>query len=334
MAVMGVVLAHAQVPFVSGGVVGVDAFFVVSGFLITGLLLREHETSGRIDFRAFYLRRARRLLPALVVVCAVSFVAFLVVRPFDTRTTLVGIGASLVYASSWLRAFDVSDLGWFGHTWSLSIEEYFYVVWPLALAWMVRRRRDRALFRAVALLYGASVLYRVAYAVAGGSAARLYNSPDLRAEQLLIGCLLAVALPIGGTRRLPATWKRPLDIVVSVCLADLARTIVLPGALGGATAYVGTTLVALEAAVVVAYVVSYGSGWLARLLSIPVLVWTGRRSYGIYLWHAPLLGLLYLEGQPAAYRAAGRAAALALTLLVAALSYTYVESRFYRRRTV
>lgn len=330
-AVVAVLLSHAQVPFTSGGGVGVDIFFVLSGFLITSLLLEEFADSGTISLRRFYIRRARRLLPALIVVAAVSAVAFLVVRPYKTPDTMAGIGASLVYASSWLRAFHVSDLGWFGHSWSLSVEEHFYIFWPLAVLLLCRKRPDR-----VGIWIGGAfviaVLYHLAFVLAGASPERLINSPDLRAEQLLAGCGLAALVRSGFGAGRDGAWRRAGLVLTTVSVLDLARVVAFPNAFGGAWYRNASTVIALESAIIIGYLVRHAGSRLSAALSHSIPVWIGRRSYGIYLWHLPLLGLLSLRGQPESARVAGRVLAIALTFVAAWASFKWVESRIYRRR--
>src|SRR5437764_8189485 len=146
VAIIGVFAHHARVPFLAGGFIGVDVFFVLSGFLITALLLQEAEETRRISLRAFYIRRALRLLPALAVLLGALL---LVPRAFGMMRTDAALVStvSALYASNWVRAFGVLDLEVVSHTWSLSIEEQFYLLWPpvvsvavalgLRLGWLV-----------------------------------------------------------------------------------------------------------------------------------------------------------------------------------------------------
>jgi peptidoglycan/LPS O-acetylase OafA/YrhL len=338
LAVGAVVAQHAELSVARGGGVGVDVFFVLSGYLITTLLLQEFDRHGTISMRNFYARRARRLLPALFAVAAISLVAFSIVRPYLTHDTLVGILASVLYVSCWFRAFGVSELGWFGHTWSLSVEEHFYLLWPPLLLLILRKGLSN-LRRWVLLALGVAVAYRVGSSVflhAGG--ARM-NGPDMRADQLLTGCALAVLfLDIGrpsehGDGPAPPWWDRWLTVAVALSILDLARIVVFPYALGLTFAKdASPEFVALESAIIVTYVVRRAASPLTRFLSHRSLVWLGRRSYAIYLWHVPLFGLFGLKGHPTSERLAGRAAACVLTLVAAWASFRWIESPFYRRR--
>lgn len=330
LAVAAVVATHAELPFARGGGIGVDVFFVLSGYLITTLLLKEFDATGTISMRAFYVRRARRLLPALWAVAAFSAVAFAIVRPFGAHDTLLGVLTSVLYVSCWFRAFGVSELGWFGHTWSLSVEEHFYLLWP-PLVLLILRRGLAHVRRWVLVVLAVMVAYRLAWTLAGAPGARM-NGPDMRAEQLLAGCALAVLL-MGGATAWSARWERLWTALVVLSIADLARTVVFPYAYGlRFSRYASPELVALESVLIVGYLVVHASGRLSGVLSHPALVWLGRRSYAIYLWHSPLFGLLGFKGHPAAIRMAGRGLAGILTLVAAWASFRWVESPFYRRR--
>ena len=331
LAVLAVMARHAELPWVRGGGIGVDVFFVLSGYLITTLLLREYDAEGTISLKRFYIRRARRLFPALLAVAAISFVLFLVVQPELTPDTLVGIGASIFYVSAWFRALGWSDLGWFGHTWSLSVEEHFYLVWPLVVLWICRRHRAH-LQHWILGLFLVFLAYRTACGVLDVSAARLEDSPDMRAAELIAGGALAVVLlrlDIERARR----WDRWWLVLVALSAADLARTVVAPFGFGNSWYRIaGPGTIALETAAILGYLIVHERSRLTALLSKPALVWVGRRSYAIYLWHLPLFGLLSLKGHPTTERAASRGLAIILTFVAAWASFKWVESPFYRRR--
>lgn len=330
LAVVAVIATHAGLPWADGGGIGVDVFFVLSGYLITTLLFQEFDATGTISMRNFYIRRLRRLVPALLAVAAISWVAFLLVRPPDTEDTLLGILVSVLYVSSWFRALGISDLGWFGHTWSLSVEEHFYLLWP-PLALMLLRYRLSSIRRWILLLLVMAVAYQVAVAVSGAPGARI-NGVDMRAGQLLTGCALAVLL-MDGVRERWLRWQGLWRVLLVVSVADLARTVVAPYAFGvGFLQNAALTVVGLESAIIVGYLVVHGNGPFSRLLAHPALVWTGRRSYAIYMWHVPLLGLLSLKSQAMPVRVVGRVAAIVLTFVAAWASFKWVESPFYRRR--
>ena len=193
-----VMLTHARyrAPYLQGGSIGVDIFFVLSGFLITYLLVREHDRHGhRISLWKFYARRALRLGPALVLLLIVlALGGCLFFDPETARSNLIDVAITVVYAVNWARAFDIPPK-LLGHAWSLSIEEQFYLLWPLILIVMLRAISSRQRIATVILLGAVvSYLWRVALALQGASVQRLFNGLDTRADSLLVGCALGLVL--------------------------------------------------------------------------------------------------------------------------------------------
>ena len=190
VAILLVVLFHAGAPVMSGGVVGVTLFFVLSGYLITSLLIAEHGAGGRVDLRAFVVRRARRLLPALVAVMV--FVGAINAAAGATGSVVADSALTLAYVANWARAMG-DPMGMWNHAWSLSIEEQFYLVAPLAFALLVRTRHPGSLM-VIGILIGLAIGSTVLRAIlidAGASGARIYFGTDTRADSLLVGCALA-----------------------------------------------------------------------------------------------------------------------------------------------
>jgi peptidoglycan/LPS O-acetylase OafA/YrhL len=326
LAVLGVLADHTGYAPVHHGGFGVDVFFVLSGFLITTLLLEEHAATGRIALRLFWWRRAARLLPALVAMCPIVAVAYALYRPLHWQRTLLGIIPSLLYVSAWVRALRISDVGWMGHTWSLSVEEWFYAAWPLLVVLILRFRNRwlRLIFAAAAL----ATAYRLVSEQAGFSRDWLYNAPDQRACQLLIGCALGGFLVVKGAKL--AGRARALAIAGWAGAAFL--TLLFVNLIGQDNVYLfsffsgETTLLALAAAALIAAVVLVSASRLARTLSYGPLVWIGRRSYGIYLWHYPLMGLASpAHGYVGITLFASRIAACSATIAVASVSYRWLE---------
>src|SRR2546430_14428904 len=209
LAVLGVLLYHAGVSWAPGGFLGVDAFFVLSGFLITSLLVDEWRTRGRIDFRRFWARRARRLLPALVlVVIAVGAYAVFGARPDELGRIRRDTLGSVLYVANWRQLFESSYFAKLAtpsplrHTWSLGIEEQWYLVWPLALVVMVRvtaGRRWAVIGMAAALAFGSAALMAVLFDP--GDPSRVYYGTDTRAQALLLGAVLAFLVTSPRSRR-------------------------------------------------------------------------------------------------------------------------------------
>ena len=286
LAIIGVFAHHAQVPFLAGGFIGVDVFFVLSGFLITALLLQEAEETRRISLRSFYVRRALRLLPALAVLLGALV---LVPRAFGmTRTDAALVSTvSALYASNWVRAFDVLDLEVLSHTWSLSIEEQFYLLWPpvVAVAVALGLRRRWLMLVAVAGIAEATIARSVLWTT-DESWRRLYNGLDTRIDTLLIGALGALvlaSLPSLGVLR--GRGFRAIALAAALVLGVAMHV----GRIDAHAMYFGIgTLVSLCAALVVIATVA-AEGGIASLLEFGPLVWIGRISYGLYLWHYPVV---------------------------------------------
>jgi peptidoglycan/LPS O-acetylase OafA/YrhL len=321
LAVAEVVAFHAQSRLLPSGYIGVDVFLVLSGFLIAGLLAREYERTGTIRLWRFYARRALRLLPALFLVSGVMIVAALAFPGLrDRSATMIGAVAALTYLSSPLAASG-GDLGDFLPTWSLSVQEYFYAVWPLAMLLVLRWRRRFAL-----LFVGIATCVAAAYTLAvpvllGWSEQRISYGSDTRVVQLLIGVVIALGLARTGARV-------PTCVAVASA-ALLVGYLALPLSVSERFYFDGGQIVvALVAGTVIMHLTSDRSV-MTRLLSWAPLVWIGRRSYGIYLWNLPLGALLSLTPLPLVPRAATK---LILTVLVPALSYMAVEQPLLRLR--
>jgi peptidoglycan/LPS O-acetylase OafA/YrhL len=190
-AILAVIMYHAHVPFFRGGFIGVDIFFVLSGFLITSLLVREFNSRQHIDLKNFYVRRILRLVPALVVFLA-SFasISMLMLDADKARSNIIDTLIALFYVTNWSWAFHIHPPEFLAHTWSLAIEEQFYFIWPVLLITLLRLARSHMnVIFSVILLLLSSWLTRIFLAVGGASLDRLYNGLDTRGDELLVGCL-------------------------------------------------------------------------------------------------------------------------------------------------
>ncbi len=341
-AVLAVLLFHGD--HLEGGFLGVDLFFVLSGFLITSLLLVEMRGTARVGLLAFWARRARRLLPALfLVVAGVALYAAFVARPEDVHRIRDDAWGTLAYVANWrfvFAGFDYFALftspSPLNHTWSLAIEEQFYVVWPLVmvavLAWGRRTGRTgrdataQRTFLVSAGLAGAFSLLALGLWFRTEDATRVYYGTDTRAPSILIGAALGAFL----TWRGPARSRALRRIVEGAAIAGALLLVAMWIRLSGVNVYRGGLLVGAAAgAAVIAAAAHPEPGPVARVLGVRPLVGLGLVSYGVYLYHWPLYLWLDesrtgLDGWPLL------ALRLVATLAVAIVSYRFVEQPIRR----
>lgn len=350
---------HGGVPGVPGGFIGVDVFFVLSGFLITALLLDELGRTGGIDLPDFWVRRARRLLPALIVMV----LAVVVLRELFPSEAVAAIRddavAAFFWAANWVFVFRDTDYFTQGdtpsplqHTWSLAVEEQYYVVWPLVLvvvamllAWLTRRRPDRPSLRTVRMvIFGLAAAGAVASAVEAcllvseESLNRVYFGTDTRVQALLVGAAAAALLvrDWSGLARygvqLRSRWARWLAQLLPV-IGVTMLAVVAHFATGGAPEFRRGLLIVVAVATVfvVAPVALEQRGFVARVLALPPLVWLGVISYGVYLWHWPIF--LALNGERTGLTGLPLFAIRAVaTVAVAAMSWWLIEQPIRRWR--
>jgi peptidoglycan/LPS O-acetylase OafA/YrhL len=288
-------------PFhVSGGFFGVDIFFVLSGFLITTLLVEEFQRAGRISLRSFYARRALRLLPALgVVLIAVLLYAQVDLAGGVAHYVRIEALWSALYGLNWYFVVEhnpLLTLLHLGHAWSLSIEEQFYFVWPLVLLGLLRLRlAGRTLVVITLAGAAASAVVMVAVARGGGLAGEfhaLYGT-DARAQGILLGAALGLAA-VHGMLPVRLVARTVVDAAgwIAAVILGLAFAGVIGARSGSFLEDGGYTLVALAAAAVIAHLVVTPRGVMARVLAWRPLRDIGRISYGLYLWHLPIFLVL------------------------------------------
>jgi peptidoglycan/LPS O-acetylase OafA/YrhL len=337
VSILAVMAYH--IGFIRGGFLGVDIFFVLSGFLITTVLMDEWARTGRISLGSFYARRALRLIPALVTLVVACDVAVIVIARFYWPEVfgpvVFGMAyasvAALLYMTNWV-VVSGQTLWILGHTWSLSIEEQFYLVWPLCLLALLHWVRHRVAILALLLLgIGASLILKVAFVMANASLLRIFFGLDTRFDELLIGCVVGVLASWGlfaGSRRSSGMLGAAASAGAAIVLAFMLWRAGWrePAMLGG-----GMTAAAAAAGVLIADVTARPSGWLASALARQPLVGIGRISYGLYLWHFPFVygcGALAVDGTPPDFPRA--ALAIVLTFLVAGASYRWIEKPMLR----
>jgi peptidoglycan/LPS O-acetylase OafA/YrhL len=355
LAVTAVILFHASPSWATGGYFGVDLFFILSGYLITSLLLGEWQRTGGINLRAFWGRRARRLLPALFLMLAVVAPGAILFPQVLGSPDLFGdTAATLGYVANW--HFIVAHTDYFAsvsnpsplqHTWTLAIEEQFYVVWPLvvlAVFWVVRRRHARRGGRpaqtrpdlAVAVVavvaaagaVGSAILMAALTPVGAASVSRAYYGSDTRAQGLLVGCCLAAASLWWGPVR-SAAGRKALWVIG---WAGAAGVLVMCRTVAETSAFAfhgGFLVIALCGAAVIASVRLMADHPVATLLSTRPLPYLGRISYGMYLWYWPVL-LVMTSGRTHLHGVALLASRLIVIVAAASISYHLVEAPIQR----
>ncbi|WP_104193375.1 acyltransferase family protein [Cryobacterium sp. Y82] len=330
LAVIAVAIYHFFPSILPGGFIGVDVFFVISGFLITGLLVSEHTRTGRISLHRFWQRRARRLVPPLIPVVLISCtIAFII-----GGDVLVGLGGQLLGASTfgynWVSIatdasyFSLNEPELLRNLWSLAVEEQFYLVWPLLLLAVLLVRRPRVRLAIVTTLFVAAALWMGLLYQPGADPTRVYYGSDTHSFGLFAGAALALLLrrPSGQRNELPRL--RPW-LGCGAILTIIALALWLPE--DGTATYRGG-LVAVSLATAVVIWAGVRGGPFGRLLDAAPLRYLGERSYGIYLWHWPVLVLVQLlwpASSPAGSLLPIGLLATVITLVVAGVSYRWLE---------
>lgn len=336
IAVIMVLAYHLKLALFKSGFLGVTVFFVLSGYLITGILISEVEEEGTIDLKNFWLRRIRRLVPAVMLMAVVIiFVSAVVNRIIFTKGCKDFLASVLGFNNWWqifnkVSYFEAAGVpSPFTHCWSLAIETQFYLIYPLILLGIYKLVKSRGegranrglLFAGVTLLLALiSVILMIVLFDPQQDASRVYYGTDTRAFSLLFGALLAI---LWEYRMVPRRLSASVNMVLgSVSFAVL---LVMTIAINGSSNfwYRGGQFVGTILTVLVIYTVSGRKTWLSRFLSNTVLKWIGDRSYSIYLWHYPII-LLISKGIKASWWIT--LIEIVLSVVLAELSYRFIET--------
>ena len=355
VAVLAVVLYHFFGTIMPGGFLGVDVFFVLSGFLITSLLVREYAVTGRVNLKKFWLRRVRRILPAaLVVLMVVTAVAGTVGGDPAVGLPSQFLG-TLFFANNWVQIaesqsyFADSGVQVFAHYWSLAVEEQFYLIWPLlfiVVMWLARRARRRNLPVAVTLVLAlCSAAWMAVSYRPDADPTRVYYGTDTHAFGLLIGVALALWLTSHAGAPEADSWPPSRSLSLSQRRIGVAGAIAFLGVCvlfavmpdTQAVTCRGGMLVASLLTAVALFAVIRESGPLSLLMRVGLLRWLGERSFSLYLWHWPVMILVTEIMRRMSHEGAGAQSqwtpglmALAISLPLSALSYRWVETPIRR----
>ncbi len=326
LSVIAVLIYHARPEWLPGGFLGVEVFFVISGFIITRALLGEWQEHGRIHLTSFWLRRARRLLPAVFLLLAVVMAYVAVFQPdevFDLRKDVI---AAIAYVTNWhLILGNQSYFDSFArpsmlrHLWSLAVEEQFYIVWPILLSFGLPIFRQKGLAVLIIAGIAASAIGMALLYDPTGDNSRAYFGTDTRAAGLLVGALLAFILASQQGREL-GPWGRRFGALLGV--ATLSGLVAAAFWLDESRPFLyqgGFLTVSVVSALLILAAVQRNI--FARLLSLRPLRWVGVRSYGIYLWHWPIYMLVW----PREATYSQLAMQVAATVVIAAASYSLLE---------
>ncbi|WP_165171350.1 acyltransferase family protein [Adlercreutzia sp. ZJ242] len=338
LAVAAVLLYHMDAAFLPSGLLGVTIFFVLSGYLITGLLIREWGESKTINLPRFWLRRVRRLFPAIAFVLAGTAVLTAVFAP-DMLTKLRNdLVAALLWFTNWWYVFQ--DLSYFEamgapspvtHFWSLAIEEQFYLIWPPVLLLLFRHRvRKKSIQRGILAACAVSALLMCVLYDPQGDPSRVYYGTDTRAFSLLIGAWLAFEFPAArvcgrGRRALGASQRKLVGALGAAALAGILAMMAFVSGYSPFLYYGGILVLSLLTGVLILALVD-PANLVARFFALRPLVWVGKLSYSIYLWHYPLLLLMNPQnftGTTPWYAYLGQ---VAVIVAVSAFSYYFVET--------
>ncbi len=337
LAVLAVMAYHVQLSWTPGGLLGVGVFFVLSGYLITDILLDQHRRLHRIDLKQFWMRRARRLLPALWLVLLAVVAWVLIFNPAEVASVRQDVLAALFYVSNWWYIYHhVSYFAQYGppspltNLWSLAVEEQFYLLWPLLLVVGLRTIPKRwMLVAAVVLLALSSAVAMAVLYHPGANPNRVYYGTDTRAFGLLIGAALAFIWP---SRHLPPLSRAQRTFLEVAGFTGLLVFLAMTGLTNEYETFLyrgGMAMLAVFSAVLVA-AAAYPGTAIGSILGIKPLRWLGVRSYAIYLWHYPVILLTSPVGSGfAPWRALWQVSA---SIILAALSWHFIEDPIRHRR--
>lgn len=331
MAVLAVIAYHLNIPYTAGGFLGVTVFFVLSGYLITSLLVSEWDQTKRIDLRQFWIRRAKRLLPAMfLVLIALNIVTPLLRPELITNLRQDTIAATFYYSNwhyifqelSYFEAFEKPSL--LTHFWSLAIEEQFYIFWAVVILFFLKIVKSRkAIFLFILLTSVVSAAWMTILHDPNLDPSRVYYGTDTRIFSLLIGASFAV---IATRQPLTKFNKWPFEIMATTGLAVFLLMIFYTNQYDSFVYDGGMALLSLTTACLVMSLALSPSLIVNKILEWKPLKWIGIRSYGIYLWHYPIHLFMNSNINTGGLNGLKICLEITLTFLVASISYTYVEN--------
>ena len=342
IAVLAVILYHLDIGIFPGGFLGVDIFFVLSGFLITSILIQEIEQTGRIDRAQFYIRRIRRLMPALFLMLIFSVIAVGIWAQDAAYPVRRDLPWALTFVLNWSYIFfdqsyfvNISRPPMLQHLWSLAIEEQFYVIWPVILILLTKTRLNMLGIRALISLIAStgaitSSIWMAYLSIKNGyptpnDPSRVYFGADTHSMGLLIGCATAAFWKSEKLNpKITPDHRNLLNLLSLAAIAVIGYFIFKISEFDTELYIYGFTVVSLASAIVV-YLATHPGLRLGYLLSFKPLVWLGERSYGIYIWHWPIYMLLRPGIDVSWPDSVTTVVRLGLVLIISNLSYRFIE---------
>lgn len=338
IAVIGIIIYHLNKQWLTGGFLGVDTFFVISGYLITSLLLKEYEETGIINLKNFWIRRFKRLIPAVLTLAFVVIVVTLVLKPDEIINIKKDAIAAIFYFSNWWYiATDVNYFEQFAfrplkHLWSLAIEEQFYIVFPILFIFLLlalkKYRNVVLIFWIISLI---SLLVMISISQPHMSHSRVYFGTDTRLQTMLLGVILAFLWPPFKLKKHPK--KTLTHIIDGIGVFGIFILLLLFYKVNDNSDWIyngGFYLISVMTLFVIMSVV-HPTGYFAKVIGNPVFVMIGKRSYSLYLWHFPVISFVhsyYVDGQLPSYV---YLLDIILTIIFAELSYRYIETPFRKK---
>ncbi|PUZ31804.1 acyltransferase, partial [Staphylococcus cohnii] len=311
IAVIGIIIYHLNKQWLTGGFLGVDTFFVISGYLITSLLLNEYEETGIINLKNFWIRRFKRLIPAVLTLVFVVIVVTLVLKPDEIINIKKDAIAAIFYFSNWWYiATDVNYFEQFAfmplkHLWSLAIEEQFYIVFPILFIFLLlafkKYRNVVLIFWIISLI---SLLVMISISQPHMSHSRVYFGTDTRLQTMLLGVILAFLWPPFKLKKHPK--KTLTHIIDGIGVFGIFILLLLFYKVNDNSDWIyngGFYLISVMTLFVIMSVV-HPSGYFAKVIGNPIFVMIGKRSYSLYLWHFPVISFVhsyYVDGQLPSY---------------------------------
>lgn len=321
-----VLIFHSFTPYTQGGFIGVEIFFVLSGFLITNLLLLEHEQYNKIRFKNFYMRRFLRLAPALLIMVT----TFYVYSEFFTEGENKGepikvVLAALFYVANFVRAYDWFPMGYLGITWSLSIEEQFYFIWPIFLLFLLTTIRNKMhvlyfVFFIVVLMW----VNRSILVLSNTPVERLYFGTDTHSDGLLVGCIAAIFMTTHRNYfvQIIDIFGKMKIFIPLMAISFFVLSTLFIGMYMRSIYIWYLPILEVVSAIFICYLYCEGSNNKILLFSNKYLVWLGSISYGVYLWHWFIYRVLHtydIKGMSVVFIGG------AISIAIASLSYYFVE---------